>query len=434
MANDFGSGQALPHVATPRLGAESQKAWERQLRSKVPMGPPRRETPGGVVYARAYGCNVWDVDGNRYVDLCGGFGALLLGHGHPRVERAVAEQHGKLSLALGDLFDSDVKLRLLAELERWFPLGASQAILGLSGADSITAALKTAVLATGRAGVVAFHGAYHGLSYAPLAAVGLRESYRRPFEAQLGTHVTWLPFPDTEESLGHFEDALATVEVGAVLLEPILGRGGIRSLGPSELERIREATREAGALLIADEIWTGLGRSGARAWTLDAGITPDLLCLGKGLGGGLPMSACVGSSGLLSNWARPAEVVHTSTHAGNPLGCAAALATLATLEEEDLVLRSQREGEAFKTQLIAALEGFPVEVRGQGLMLGIELKGRPGAAARAMDALLDRGYIVSTGGGERDTIVLTPPLLVARELTEAFSHELPRVLSGIFGS
>lgn len=392
------------------------------------MGPPRRSAPGGLVYARGLGCNVWDVDGNRYVDLCGGFGALLLGHGHPGVEHAVRKQLGSLSLALGDLADSDTKLRLLSELERRFRLDEPQAILGLSGADAVTAAIKTAVLATGRAGVLAFHGSYHGLSYAPLAAIGLRESYLRPFAGQLGDHVTRLPYPDSEAALGELETALRNREVGAVLLEPVLGRGGVRPLSKPTLERIGAATRNAGALLIADEIWTGLGRSGELSWTLAAGVVPDLLCLGKGLGGGLPISACLGSSRLMSHWARSAEVVHTSTHSGNPLGCAAALATLSVLDDEHLVERSRTLGDAFRERLAQGLAEFPVEVRGAGLMIGVELRGRPGSAARVMDALLDRGYIVSTGGGERDTVVLTPPLVVNPALLDAFAQVLPDVL------
>jgi 4-aminobutyrate aminotransferase/(S)-3-amino-2-methylpropionate transaminase len=220
---------------------------------------------------------------------------------------------------------------------------------------------------------------------------------------------------------------LATHPVGAVLLEPILGRGGVRPLGPETLARIARATHDNGALLIADEIWTGLGRSGAMAWSVEQGVAPDLLCLGKGLGGGLPLSACLGSREVLGCWSRDAEVVHTSTHAGNPLAAACALATLDVIEEEALVRRAREFGNEWLWDLTERLGGLPVQVRGEGLMVAIELEGRPGSAARVMQLLLDEGYLVSTGGGARDTVILTPALTISNELLTAFAQIAPRV-------
>lgn len=414
------TGREPPDVRQPRVGAKSAAELERALRFKAPMGPRRTGPPSGLVYARGLGGNVWDVEGNRYVDLCAGFGALLLGHGHPAVARALAAQGNELVLALGDLFDSDTKVALLERVARLFPIGDAQVLLGSSGADAVTAALKTAVLHTGRARVLAFQGAYHGLSYAPLAALGLRESYRVPFREQLNPHVRWLPFPDVDSAIEELERALVAEPTGAVLLEPILGRGGIRPLSASALRRVAELTRRHGALLVADEVWTGLGRSGALAWSIEQGVVPDLVCLGKGLGGGLPLSACVGSRQLLSCWSRDAEVVHTSTHAGNPLAAACALATLEVIEREQLPARARELGSRWVGELRAELRDLPAEVRGEGLMVGIEFTGRPGAAVRALGLLLDDGYIVSTGGGARDTIILTPPLTIAEPLLDGF--------------
>jgi 4-aminobutyrate aminotransferase/(S)-3-amino-2-methylpropionate transaminase len=423
--SDVDVGREPPEIRLPRPGTNGASLLERAAQFKAPMGPRQSGPANGLVYARARGANVWDVDGNRYVDLCAGFGAVLLGHGHPTVTEALQRQASELVLALGDVFDSVAKVRLLERLANLFPIGDSQVILGSSGADAVSAALKTCVLRTGRPGVVAFEGCYHGLSYGPLAALGLRESYRAPFQAQLNPHVEWLPFPDDEAALKALEYALDIHPVGAVLLEPVLGRGGVRPLGPAQLARIAALAREHGALLVADEVWTGLGRSGSLAWSTAHGVLPDLLCLGKGLGGGLPMSACVGSRELLSCWSREAEVVHTSTHAGNPLAAACALATLDAIEEEALVLRSREVGERFAAELEQRLSGLPVAVRAAGLMIGVELLGKPTAAIAVMQQLLDDGYIVSTGGGRRDTVILTPPLTIATEQLEGFLAVAP---------
>jgi 4-aminobutyrate aminotransferase/(S)-3-amino-2-methylpropionate transaminase len=385
------------------------------------MGPRRTGTAfGGLVYTRGLGANAWDVDDNRYVDLCAGFGALLLGHGHPEIANALDRQGKRLALALGDVFDSDTKLLLLERLAELFSIPNAQVVLGSSGADAVTAALMTAVLHTGRAGVVAFEGSYHGLSYAPLAALGLRESYRAPFREQLNPHVVWLPFPDDEPALAALAQALSSKPVGAVLLEPILGRGGIRPLPRAELQRVADLARAHGALLVVDEVWTGLGRSGAMCRSIEQGVVPDLLCLGKGLGGGLPLSACIGSRELLSSWSRDKEVVHTSTHAGNPLAAACALALLAVIERDGLEVRARDVGARFATELANCLADLPVSVRSAGLMVGVELIGKPGAASRAMQLLLDEGYITSTGGGARDTLILTPALTIDESLLDGF--------------
>ena len=208
-----------------------------------------------------------DVDGNRYVDLAGGFGALLLGHLHPTVQRVIALQSERLLQALGDLYPADAKIALLERLTRLFPEPNALGILAQSGSDAVSAALKTAVLATGKPGVVAFGAAYHGLGYGPLAACGLRESYRAPFAAQLGSHVSFAPYPTTAESAAESLDAcrryLTRGDVGAVVIEPVLGRGGVVAPPAGYLARLSELARESGALFVADEIWTGLGRAGS---------------------------------------------------------------------------------------------------------------------------------------------------------------------------
>lgn len=389
------------------------------------MGPPER--PGGIVLSRGTGANVWDVDGNRYVDLAAGFGALLLGHGHPAVVSAVQRQSEQLLLALGDVFPADAKIELLERLTALYPEPA-QGIIAQSGSDAVSAALKTALLATGRPGVIAFGGAYHGLGYGPMAACGLRESYREPFAAQLGRHVRFVPYPWSPvllaETLQLVHAELVQGTVGAVLVEPILGRGGVVVPPPEFLPELARLTREHSALLIADEIWTGLGRCGEMARSF-SGCLPDLICFGKGLGGGLPLSAVIGRRDLMKAWQRPSEVVHTATFAGAPLACRAALATLDVLEREQLPERALSLGVELEQRLVTALAPRGFGVRGAGLMLGIDLGPRPGAAATLMGALLRRGYLTTTGGGQREVLVLTPPLVIDSELLLDF----PLVLS-----
>src|SRR5258706_2060452 len=196
-------------------------------------------------------------------------------------------------MALGDLYPSDAKIALTERLSELYPAKGARVMLGQSGSDAVSAALKTAKLATGKPGVVAFDGSYHGLEYGPLAVCGLRKSWREAFADQLNAHVAFAIYPrsarDLDESLSQVKAALEAGDVGAVLVEPILGRGGCVVPPPDFLTELRGLTRRAGALLIADEIWTGLGLAGHVLHTTAAGVLPDLVCLGKGLGGGLPL-------------------------------------------------------------------------------------------------------------------------------------------------
>lgn len=380
-----------------------------------------------IVYAEACGANVIDVDGNRYVDLAAGFGALLLGHCAPEVQRAVATQGEKLGLALGDVYGSDAKLSLCELLVRLHPAAGARVMLGTSGADAVTAALKSAVLATGRAGVVAFEGGYHGLSHGPLAACGLRSSFREPFAEQLNPHVSFVPYGDAAAA----ETALRSGNIGCVLVEPVLGRGGCVVPPASFLPALRRACDAHGALLVCDEIWTGLGRSGAWLASIDAGVVPDVVCLGKGLGGGMPISACIGSERAMHGWAEHGgTTIHTATHFGAPLACAAALATLRELESGKLVERSRDVGDRwFGVLRSLTSERGVVAVRGRGLMLGVELEGGAARALSVARRLLGRGWIVLTGGVAGDVLTLTPPLNVDEALLVAFAEALRDSLS-----
>jgi 4-aminobutyrate aminotransferase/(S)-3-amino-2-methylpropionate transaminase len=200
------------------------------------------------------------------------------------------------------------------------------------------------------------------------------------------------------------------------------------------LPELAELARKLGALVIADEIWTGLGRSGKMLFSLQPGFVPDLLCLGKGLGGGLPISAVVGRGAVLEAWQRDAEVVHTSTFAGSALACATALATLDVISRAQLAERAASLGGRFLAALRARLARFPkLSVRGAGLMLAIDLGPGPGRASLLASRLLERGYITSTGGGRREVLVLTPPLTLSESLIAGFIDALESCI-GVLGS
>jgi len=426
-------GNLEPCISAAR--SESAQWGRRAQQVNAPMGPGRGELGPSLVYERGLGSNVYDVDGNRYVDLTAGFGALLLGHCHPELTLAVREQAGKLTQALGDVFPCPEKIALQEALARLLGSAYSRSILGQSGADAVTAALKTAALVTGRPGVIAFSGSYHGLSYAPLSLCNLRESYRRPFAEQLNAHVRLVPYPsDASEGASTLEQTrsvLASGTIGAVVVEPVLGRGGCVAPPEGFLAELVHLCRKAGALCVFDEIWTGLGRSGALSMASALHLQPDLICLGKGLGGGLPMSACVGSTDIMKAWQRDDEVVHTSTFAGTPLAAVTATHLLEILERDRLVERALGVGQAWLTALKQRLGRLPIvkEVRGRGLMIGVDLGPRPGLAAKAAQCLLESGFITSTGGGTREVLVLTPALNIAEPLLVAATEALFQALA-----
>jgi 4-aminobutyrate aminotransferase/(S)-3-amino-2-methylpropionate transaminase len=368
--------------------------------------------------------------------MSAGFGAAAVGHGAPLVVEAVQAQAERLLHALGDLHPSDVKIELLERLCALAPFPEARAMLGLSGSDAIGAALKTALLYTGRPGVIAFEGGYHGLDHGPLAACGYNAAFRAPFAAQLNPHVAFAPYPDRDRPLGA---ALAAVErlfdtqgnVGAVLIEPVLGRGGVVVPPAGFLAGLGALCASRGALLIADEVMTGLGRTGAMFRSQTEAATPDLICLGKALGGGLPVSACVGRGEVMAAWGDPdGEALHTGTFFGNPLACAAALAALDAIERQGLCERASASGRWLLSALEASLGGRVRRVRGAGLLIGIELTA-PAGGLRLARALLERGYISVPARADAGVLSLTPPLAISQAVLEAFVSCVDRSLTEI---
>jgi 4-aminobutyrate aminotransferase/(S)-3-amino-2-methylpropionate transaminase len=300
-------------------------------------------------------------------------------------------------------------------------------VLGSSGSDAVEIALKTAALATGRPGVVAFEGGYHGLAIGALDAT-YRAEFRAPFAARLANATSFARFGDAADV--RRAAAACPAPVGAVLVEPIQGRGGERVPPPGFLSALRNLCDTEGWLLIADEVYTGFGRTGAWFACQHEDVRPDLLCVGKGLASGMPISACVGRAEVMDAWPLSrGEALHTQTFLGHPPACAAALATLSVLEEEKLVERAAEVGARALDKLRAAVAGLPAvaEVRGRGLLLGVECIA-PEVAHAAIAGLLARGVIALPSGDDGRVIGLSPPLTIGRDVLDAALDALAEVL------
>jgi 4-aminobutyrate aminotransferase-like enzyme len=405
-----------------------------------------------IVWERAKGVHVWDAEGKQYLDLTAAFGVAAAGHANSQVVRAGRRQMATLLHAMGDVHPHRLKAQLARELsrltfERWhsevpnrFSPGAKAAtgktIFCNSGFEAVEAALKTALLATGKPGVIAFEGGYHGLGYGALNATH-RDHFRGPFRSQLREFGYFLPFPRCSScscperpialcgALDSLEAALIErcqkSAIGALLVEPIQVRGGIHIPDPEFLNRLRQVCDRFGALLILDEIYTGLGRTGRWFACEHSAVVPDLLCLGKALTGGFPLSVCVGRADIMDAAWPPSngEAIHTSTFLGHPVGCAMALAQIEEIDKRGLVQRSERRGRELLRLLreIAAPAGIRLNARGLGLIAGLELTNEDGSPASALALkviadLLHQGFILLPEGEHSNVISFTPPLTI----------------------
>lgn len=368
-----------------------------------------------VFWESAAGCNVWDVDGNRFLDLTSAFAVAGLGHGRSELVEALREQAGTLLHGMGDVHPTALKVDLCSRLseltfERW-RAGPAKVVLSNSGFEAVETALKTALLATGRHGIIAFEGGYHGLGYGALLSTGF-EKFRAPFIAQLKEVTTLLPYPSRAEGLSSWERRLAAVDpqdVGAIMIEPVQGRGGVRFPPPGFLALLRRWCDQHGVMLIADEILTGFHRTGSFFACESVDVVPDLLCLGKALSGGFPISACVGKAAVMDAWPESrGEALHTSTFLGHPVGCAMALEALRLHEQPTVVARVEAVASTMSKWSEQSLPDAIYEVRGSGALWGIELPEGP-SAIRATEELLRRGILILPGGECGNVLTVSPP-------------------------
>jgi len=349
----------------------------------------------GISLVRGQGCYLWDEHDRRYLDLMTNYGVNLLGHAHPLVSEAIERQASRLTNA-HQSFDTPARQEFLDRLAGFLPPSLSRVSFANSGAEAVEAALKYARVATGRTGVIATHRAYHGRTFGALSATA-DAKYRDPFKPML-EGVRHVPFDNLSAMAEAMDDSIA-----AVIIEPIQGEGGVRVPADGYLKDMRELCTAHGALMICDEIQTGFRTGSPLAFTRD-GIVPDILCLSKSIANGLPIGVTIVTEAVSE---RVPKGSHGSTFAGNPLVCAASVATLQVLADEDLHARAAHKGARFQQRVVEL--GLPQlrEVRGRGLMLAVELK-KP--ATPVIKAMQERGVLVLPGGGT--VIRFLPSILI----------------------
>ncbi|MBD0293123.1 MAG: acetylornithine transaminase [Jiangellaceae bacterium] len=364
-----------------------------------------------LVLVRGEGCYVWDEAGNRYLDLLGGLAVNALGHAHPELVAAVTYQLQKLG-QVSNFFATPPQITLA---ERLLTVAGADGRVFLcnSGTEAVEAAFKIA-RRTGRPKIVATEGGFHGRTMGSLALTG-KPAIRDPF-APLPGAVVHVPYGDAE-ALANAVDA----ETAAVVLEPIQGEAGVRVPPPGYLHAAREMTLGRGSLLVLDEVQTGIGRTGEWFAFQHHGLTPDVVTVAKGLGGGFPVGACLGF-GPAGELLGPGS--HGSTFGGNPVSCAAALAVLDIIERDGLLTNALKIGELLQTGIDHLGHRLVAGVRGAGLLLGVQLREpvAADAAARAQDA----GFIVNPVAP--DALRLAPPLVLTAEQATSFVQALPAIL------
>lgn len=359
---------------------------EREARHFLPVA---RRLPVAIV--RGEGSRVWDVAGRELVDLTAGWGVNALGHCHPALVEAIARQAGRLIQTTNFMYTLP-QLDLAETLGRLTPPEITRSFFVSSGTEAMDGALKLAHRATGRTRYVSTRGSFHGRSLGALSVIG-QDHHRAPYEALLNPRNVLVPFNDASAARDAIDD-----ETAAFIVEPVQGEGGVNPVAPGYLAAVAEACREHGALLMLDEIQTGVGRTGRMFALEHDGVVPDVLTVGKMLGGGMPIAGFLCSEAV-------ADTVqygdHGGTYAGNVLACAAANAVVRVVEEEKLVERAARLGDALLTKLAAFAEAHPdacEAARGRGLLCGLVLRDAD-LAGRVQRVAIERGVLVNVAGG-----------------------------------
>jgi acetylornithine/succinyldiaminopimelate/putrescine aminotransferase len=363
--------------------------------------------PLGLVVARARGTKVWDATGREYLDLLAGMGVANVGHAHPAVVSAIEAQIRRhLHVAVYGEMVQAPQVQLAQRLASLTPGDLDVVYFTNSGTEAVEGALKTARKFTGRSRFVAFDGAFHGDTFGSLS-VGGNPLYRRPFEPLL-PGVEFLPFDDAA-ALQRIDDSVA-----GVIIEPVQGEGGVRIPHDGFLPALRRRCSEVGALLIADEVITGFGRTGKLFACEHWGIVPDIMVLAKALGGGMPLGAFVGRAEVMQTLSHDPPLAHVTTFGGHPVSCAAGLAALDVSVNERLPERAARVGAEWLAQLQAMTGGALRSARGKGLLMALEFE-TPEATRRFVTRCFAQGLILNWTL-HCDTVVrLAPPLTITDE-------------------
>lgn len=360
------------------------------------------------------GAWVWDVDGRRYLDLVGGIAVNALGHNHPALVAAVSKQAGQL-VHVSNFFTTVAQVELAEKLLHLAKAPEGSAVFFCnSGTEALEAAIKLA-RRTGRTDIVAAEGAFHGRTTGALALTH-KPAYREPFEPLIPgvTHVPWGDEAALRAAVGP--------QTSALVLEPIQGEAGVRPADGAYLRLARELTHEVGALLILDEVQTGIGRTGAWFGFQHTGVVPDAITLAKGLGGGVPIGALITFGPRVSTMLTPGN--HGSTFGGNPLACAAGLAVLDAIESQGLIEHARLAGEHLERRVLALGHPLVTGVRGAGLMRAITLAADVSATVAALAR--EAGFIVNPVAP--DALRLVPPLVITTHELDLFIDALPELL------
>ena len=387
-------------------------------------------------WSHGEGHRLYDTDGRAYLDFANGIAVSVLGHGNPRVTAAVHAQVDRLMGPMAAMGYAEPTVRLAGELAAALPDPLDSIFFMNSGSEAIEAALKLARRVTGRPGIVAFRGAFHGRTFGAASITSSNPNYRAGYEPLLpGVYLTAYPsvYRDfggdetraVEIAFRHLRDlfhsTISPEEVAAIVIEPVLGEGGYVPAPPAFLQILRRVCDKHGILLVADEVQAGFGRTG-RMWAFEhAGIVPDVVCMAKAIANGLPLSALASSRALQERWGRSA---HGTTFGGNPVACAAGLAVLAEIRERDLVANAAARGAELSAGLraIAAGDARIGDVRGPGLMIGVELvrdratREPDGATCETViQRCADEGLLLLSCGVEHNVIRWIAPLDVSSE-------------------
>lgn len=367
-----------------------------------------------VALVRGEGARVWDADGNEYIDCSAGYGVANAGHCHPHIVQAIQQQATTL-LACPEFVYNDVRARFQQALVNVLPEGLERVYLCNSGAEANEAALKFARLATGKTEIIATMRGFHGRTFGALSATH-NKKYRQAF-APLVPGFKHVPFDNLDKMA-----AAITPNTAVILVEAVQGEGGVRPASDGYLPGLRDLCDQHGLMLIIDEVQTGFGRTGRWFACQHYGVTPDLICLGKGIGGGVAL----GGVGIGPRVQNLAPGLHGSTFGGNPLACAAGLANIEAFVQERLVERSAELGAYLQARLVEIDSPLIREVRGLGLMVGVELKTR---VIPILKALQKRGVIAMPAGAT--VLRLLPPLVISQAEIDTVVDVITAVLAGL---
>jgi len=380
------------------------------------------------IYAdRALNSEIWDIEGNRYIDFAAGIAVVNTGHCHPKVMAAVAEQMGRFTHTCHQVLPYENYIRLAERLNEKVPGDwKKKTIFATTGAEAVENAVKIARVATGRNAVIAFGGAFHGRTFMGMTLTGKVEPYKKGFGTMM-PDVFHVPYPQEVHGISTtqamegitklFKADIDPARVAAIILEPVQGEGGFYPAPTDLMKAVRKLCDEHGIVMIADEVQTGFARTGTMFAMQAHGVAADITCMAKGLGGGLPISAVTGRADLMDA-SQPGGL--GGTYAGNPLGVAAANAVLDVIEEEDLCARANELGSRLKQKLESLRATTPeiMDIRGPGFMVAVEF-GKPGSkepdagfTGRVRVEALKRGLILLTCGVYGNVIRFLAPLTI----------------------